>query len=144
MTTSLKTSLNIAVIGSRDFDNYELLEEALDNLISQLREKGHACVALVSGGAPGADSLAEYYAATKNIPITVHEADWNDVSHPDANVRINRFGKKYDANAGKRRNTKIIEDAHIVVAFHHDTPGTRDSLAKARASGKQIVEYRYE
>ncbi|NJO49796.1 MAG: DUF2493 domain-containing protein [Leptolyngbyaceae cyanobacterium RM2_2_4] len=131
--------MKIAVIGSREFDNYDLMCEHLDSLIAQTLH-GDGKVSLLSGGAPGADSLAEVYAMQRDLEIEVIEADWDDLTQPDALIKTNRWGKKYDANAGKRRNTEIVRKADLVVAFHNGSPGTADSLAKARLMGKKIIE----
>jgi predicted Rossmann fold nucleotide-binding protein DprA/Smf involved in DNA uptake len=56
----------IAVIGSRDFEDYARLESVLAH---------HLPAVLVSGGAKGADALAERLAG---VPVEVH--------HPDGTV----------------------------------------------------------
>ena len=52
--------MKLAVIGSRDFDDYEFLKKILVY---------HPCTQIISGGARGADSLAKKYAKEFNIPI---------------------------------------------------------------------------
>ena len=71
---------------------------------------------IVSGGAKGADSLSERYAKENNIPTEIYLAQWD------------LFGKK----AGFLRNTTIIENSELVVAFWDSrSKGTRDSIGKA-------------
>ena len=59
------------VVGSRSFDNYELLESTLDKLLINYRE-----ITIVSGGAKGADTLAEEYAAANGYECMVFKANW--------------------------------------------------------------------
>ena len=60
------------VVGSRSFDNYSLMSKKLDKLLSNQKK-----VVIVSGGARGADSLAERYAAERRYPCKVFKADWS-------------------------------------------------------------------
>ena len=88
-TTNFNSSYFICLVaGSRSFNDYELLSQTLDNLLSNQPK-----VAIVSGGARGADSLAERYAKERNLPLKVFTADWN------------RFGK----SAGYKRNRQMHE-----------------------------------
>jgi hypothetical protein len=99
--------MKVAVIGGREFDDYELLKETL-NLFS--------ITTIVSGGAKGADSLSEIYARENNIKTEIYLPDWD------------LFGKR----AGFLRNTTIIENSGLVIAFwDQKSRGTRDSISKA-------------
>jgi predicted Rossmann fold nucleotide-binding protein DprA/Smf involved in DNA uptake len=55
--------MKIAVIGSRDFNDYDFLSESLKFLSSN--------DTIISGGARGADSLAERYAKENQINFVV-------------------------------------------------------------------------
>ena len=57
----------IGVIGSRDFDDYARLEAVLEP---------HLPAVIVSGGAQGADRLAERLAEEHGLTIDVIPADW--------------------------------------------------------------------
>jgi len=99
--------MKVAVIGSRGFNDYEKLKETLGFF---------PISTIVSGGAHGADNLAEKYAIEKGIHTEIHLPQWD------------LFGKK----AGLIRNTTIIENSDIVVAFwDKKSKGTRDSIGKA-------------
>ena len=52
--------MRYSVIGSREFEDYDLLEKTLDK---------HFIYQIVSGGAKGADTLAARYANENNIPL---------------------------------------------------------------------------
>jgi len=101
----------IAVIGSRDFDDYARLESIL---------APHLPAVLVSGGAKGADALAERLAQERGLTIDVIRADWN----------------RYGRGAGPIRNKQIVESADLVIAFWDGkSRGTRSALAHADKVG---------
>ena len=104
--------MKVAVIGSRGFTNYELVKETLSKLEITL---------IVSGGAKGADTLGEQYAKENNIPTKIFLPDWT----------------KHGKCAGMLRNTDIINEADIVVAFwDKSSKGTLDSITKSKKLGK--------
>ena len=134
--------MKIAIIGSRTFNDMSMLEEAVHRIIHDENEGCFDNITIVSGGAKGADSLGAEYAKKHNFELVVHEAKWKDLSHSDARIIDGQWGQ-YDANAGHRRNTLIINDADIIVAFHNNSPGTANSLGKARKAGKKIYEFKF-
>lgn len=105
----------VAVIGSRSFNDYDKLCNTLNDL--NITE-------IISGGAIGADKLAERYANENNIPIKVFLPDW----------------KKYGKSAGLNRNTEIIQECEMVVAFwDFNSKGTKNSIEKAEKLNKKIL-----
>ena len=126
--------MKVAVIGSRSFQNYSMIKEKLD-ILNSIRK----ITCIVSGGADGADKLGERYADENGIKKIIHEAKWDDVTHPDARVKVNDYGKKYDANAGFRRNRDIVNDADVILAFQiNRSPGTQNSIDYEKKIGKPI------
>ena len=62
----------LAVVGSRDFTDKVAFKRAVAAWIA-----AHGTpTRIVSGGAPGADTLAERYAKESGIPCTVYAARW--------------------------------------------------------------------
>ena len=107
--------MKVAVIGSRGFDNYELVKTALSPLKITL---------LVSGGAKGADSLGERYAKENNIETLIFKPDW----------------EKHGKAAGMIRNTDIVNNAETIIAFWDgESRGTKDSISKAEKLEKTII-----
>ena len=86
----------VIVAGSRDFNDYKLLKEKLDVVLSNKVE-----IEIVSGGARGADKLGEVYAKERNLSCKVFPADWD------------AHGK----SAGYKRNAEMAEYADALVAF---------------------------
>lgn len=108
--------MRLAIIGSRDFDNYSLLHRIVNNLSFEIDE-------IVSGGAKGEDSLGEKYAKENNIKTNIFYPDWDT------------YGKK----AGFIRNKDIIDNSDFVLAFWDKrSPGTKDSLLYAKKMNKPI------
>ena len=107
--------MKLAIVGSRSFFDYQLLVETLQDLeISEI----------VSGGARGADSLAEKYAREKGIPVKVFKPDWNGL------------GKA----AGFIRNKSIIDYADKVIAFWDgQSHGTKHSIDLAMKQDKLML-----
>ena len=107
--------MKVAVIGSRGFDDYEMVKNTLTLLEITL---------LVSGGAKGADSLGERYAKENNIEILIFKPDW----------------EKHGKAAGMIRNTDIVNNADTIIAFWDgESKGTKDSITKAEKLGKPTI-----
>ena len=77
---------------------------------------------VISGGAKGADQLAERYAKENGIKLTVIKADWTK-------------GKE----AGPLRNQQIIEAAEQVLAlWDGQSKGTADTIRRAKKLQKPL------
>jgi hypothetical protein len=112
----------VGVVGSRNFDNYCVMESFLE----RIRLK-HGISVIISGGARGADSLAERYAKKYEIPTEIFLPDWNT----------------YGKSAGMRRNSDIVNASDMIVAFWDMvSTGTKNTINKATKAGKEtwVVE----
>lgn len=76
------------VVGSRSFTDYEKMKNKLDKILSNFKK-----VVIVSGGAHGADSLAEKYAEMNNYPCIVFPADWNTFGRSAGYIRNEQMHK---------------------------------------------------
>ena len=104
----------VAVVGSRSFSDRKLLNKVLD---------GIGPFHLISGGAKGADSMAEVYADAHDYPKTIFLPEW----------------EKYGRSAGFRRNYLIIQEADEVIAFWDGaSKGTKHSIELAQKLGKKM------
>jgi predicted Rossmann fold nucleotide-binding protein DprA/Smf involved in DNA uptake len=111
--------MKIAVVGSRDFDDFEMLEVELKKYIPD---------EIISGGAKEADALAEKYAKKHNIPIKIFKPDW----------------RKYKRGAGLVRNKQIVENADIVVAFWDGaSKGTKFTIDYAKKLNKEVIVVKF-
>lgn len=116
--------LRLAVIGSRDFNDYATLEYILNTI----KESELSFTSIVSGGAGGADELAEQYADKHNIEKDIYYPDW----------------KQYGKAAGFVRNTTIWDNADYGVAFWDGkSKGTAHSFKIAKKQKKRLFVYNY-
>ena len=133
--------IKIGVVGSRTFTDFDSLEENLHVIIHEENEGSFEDIVIVSGGAPGADTLAKKYAIKHKLGYQEYRPDWNNVSYPEARIKINKYGKEYNADAGFRRNSIIVKEADMLVAFHNGSSGTADTLRKAKKKGIKIYDF---
>ena len=130
--------MKVAIIGSRGFDDYDLLCKLIGKIKKPISE-------IVSGGARGADSLGARYAKENDIPLKVFEAQWDDIEAEGALVRKNRYGNLYNSLAGFWRNKDIVDRAEMVVAFWDEkSKGTENSVQRARARKKPLIIVNFE
>lgn len=118
------------VVGSRTFDNYTAMAQKLDFL---LRNQGKDVV-IVSGGAKGADSLAERYAKERGYGLVVFLADW----------------EKYGRAAGYIRNHEMheyishMEKRGVVAFWDGQSRGTKHNFELSEKYGNPIKVIRFE
>lgn len=127
---------NIAIIGSRDFNDYDRVNYVLSKV-----QNGNPKwkLVIISGGAKGADSLGEKWAEDNNCETIIFLPKWDDLTHPNARIKTNKFGKQYDANAGFRRNKDIVDNSDVVIAFWDGkSAGTKNSIDYANQIGKPV------
>lgn len=124
--------MRVGIVGSRKPKSTYRLETFVRML--------DANVTVVSGGAPGVDSLAVAYAKEEGLSYKVYKPKWGDLSHPEARIKAGADGRKYDANAGFRRNQIIVDNSDVVIAFWDGkSPGTTDTIKRAKKAGKLLA-----
>jgi hypothetical protein len=107
--------MKLAVVGSRTFNDYELLCATLNPHLGKIQ-------VIVSGGAKGADSLAERWAKENGVATEVYLPEW----------------EKYGKSAGFKRNELIVENCDSCVAFWDGvSPGTKSSIDLCKKKGKK-------
>jgi len=106
--------MNAAVVGSRNFQDYELVKQILGE---------YEISVVVSGGAKGADSLGGKYANEHQIPTLIFKPDW----------------KRLGRGAGPARNKTIVENADFIIAFWDgDSKGTKSAINFAKKLNKPL------
>ena len=90
----------VIIAGSREFDNYDMLKEKCDKILSRKVDEGEEIV-IVSGTARGADTLGEKYAEERGYKIERYPANWD----------------KYGKRAGYLRNKKMAEVSNACIVF---------------------------
>jgi len=114
--------MRIAIVGSRKIHR-NTLQFILPRIVEQL-DGGHT---LVSGGANGVDAMAEGLARGMGNPVLIFKPEWD----------------KHGKAAGFKRNQKIVDAADKILAFSFGTPGTLDTIERAKASGKPLTVYHF-
>lgn len=122
--------LRILVCGGRHFDDYDLLENTINDVIT---ESGCEDIEIVSGHCVGADRLGELYAEKHNAQVKIFPAEW----------------EKYGKRAGPMRNKPMVDyisgfENKIVVAFVSvNTKGTRNTITLAQKANICVIEKEY-
>ena len=80
--------MKVIVAGGRDFKDYHLLKETLDNFQQEYGD----ITEVVSGGARGSDKLGEKYANENTIPIKRFVPDWEGLGKKAGFVRNRQMG----------------------------------------------------
>lgn len=105
---------------------------------------GFRITEVVSGCAAGADLFGEQWAKRKMIPIKRFPAKWDDLTHPNALIKTNAAGRKYDARAGHRRNEDMARYSdQLIAVWDGVSHGTRDMIERARHHGLTVFVYEY-
>lgn len=119
-----KERMRLAIVGSREFTDFDYMEKWVIHTITN--DIGITVEQIVSGGARGADRLAENFAWKHHIPLQIFPANWN------------KYGKK----AGYLRNIEIVDNSDFVIAFWNgESKGTKMTidLAKKKLGEENVV-----
>jgi hypothetical protein len=111
--------MRVLVCGGRSFSDKARVWWALDSFgPPEVRE-------VISGMAPGADTLAAEWAERFGFPLHKFPADWS----------------KHGKAAGPIRNQRMIEEGKpdLVIAFPGGR-GTADMIRRAKAAGVEVRE----
>lgn len=117
--------MRILVCGGRTFTDFAKVDSVLEKIIfdgdSEPIEPSH----IITGGARGADFLAQRFALGCRIPHTVYPANWN----------------QYGRRAGYVRNVQMLEEGKpdLVVAFPGGR-GTAMMIELAKKAGVEVIE----
>jgi predicted Rossmann fold nucleotide-binding protein DprA/Smf involved in DNA uptake len=116
--------MKLAIVGGRDFDNYEKMRGAFDFFFGTIS----ASIEIVSGGAIGADSLAKKLAQDNKMGYVEYLPDWD----------------KYGRSAGFKRNRQIAEYADMILVFWNGkSHGTKNTIDHAAELKKNTVVVYY-
>lgn len=112
--------MKLAIIGSRSFDDDVLFCEQLNAFCKKYNEQP---TVIISGGAKGADTLAEKYAKEHGCELIVFKPDY----------------KRYGRGAAFIRNRLIVDHADRVLAFWNGkSTGTQYTIEYAKKHNKSV------
>lgn len=125
--SKINRNMRLAIVGSRTLTNKQFFNDKIDLALNEWIDKSQTNIThIVSGGARGADTLAEQWAKARNIETVIFKPDWN----------------KYGKRAGYLRNVDIITNATHVLAFpSHQGCGTQHSIEIAKKQNKPLMIY---
>ena len=114
--------IRLVIFGSRDFDDYELLDEWVQSFIGVHGTPDE----IVSGTARGADQLGELWARENGVPVKRFPAEWD----------------KYGNSAGHRRNAVMAEYAtHALGFWDGQSKGTKGMIALCANMPTWVVDF---
>lgn len=129
--------MKLIIAGSRNITDYTVLFKAISTYNIQISD----IECIISGGAPGVDSLAEIFAKDNAIPFKLYKAEWDNLDVPNAIIKENRFGK-YNTRAGLDRNELMAKDGDILLAiWDGKSSGTRHMISCMERLNKIICVY---
>ena len=112
--------MKVIIAGMRDYENYEVVKKAIDFSEWTITE-------IVSGKAPGVDSLGERWAKENNIPVKHFPADWN----------------KHGASAGPIRNREMAVYADgLIAVWNGISKGTHNMIHNANREKLSLFIHR--
>jgi hypothetical protein len=117
----------VIIAGTRSFNDYELLRDSCNNLLSE-KQRTHTVV-VISGTARGADQMGERYARERGFQLRRFPADW----------------EQYGKSAGHIRNAKMAGNADALIAFWDgESKGTKNMIDNARRKGLAVRVIQYQ
>lgn len=128
------------VAGDRTVTDYEIVRKAIELAITKYDLE---ILEVVSGGAQGVDTLGEQYADEHNLPIKQFPAKWDNLKAANAVIKVNKWGKKYNVNAGFDRNILMAKYADFLIAVQPNgsTSGTQHMIRVAKENKLPVYEY---
>ena len=157
--------LRIVIAGSRNFNNFELLEKNLIMVLFDLNKKypqlnvltidkqkhsyriNRENIEIISGKAKGADTLGEKFAEKYSLALKEFPAKWDDLSATPCKV-VDSIHGEYNALAGHNRNRKMAEyassdDSFGVLTLFWDgqSKGSKNMKAQAVIYSLELYEF---
>jgi predicted Rossmann-fold nucleotide-binding protein len=133
--------MKVIIAGDRKFTDRKVVEKAIKASKFEITE-------VVSGCAPGVDTVGKEWAKDNKIPVKKFPADWDNIDREGAFVkeRVNPWTKKkekYDAHAGFFRNEQMAmyADALIAVQYNGATSGTQNMIKLAENNNLKVYVY---
>lgn len=112
--------MRVLICGGRDFTNVAYVWTHLDRIHAET-----PITEIITGGAPGADTIANDWGKTKRINRFVCKADW----------------EQHGRSAGPKRNARMLEwKPDLVIAFPGGR-GTADMVRRSTEAGVKVVSH---
>jgi len=120
------------VAGSRSVDDYSTVSKAIES--APFRP-----TVIVSGDAPGVDTLGALFGTKHNIPVEHFPADWDNLNVTPCKIRRDKRGNPYNVLAGMIRNERMANNAEALIAIWDGiSKGTKNMIETARKKGLTV------
>ena len=125
--------MRVIIAGSRSCKDLATVEAAI-------AASGFEISEVICGMAPGVDQLGFTWAKLRNIPVLEMPAAWEDLTAPRARIRTDRFGRRYNSNAGNVRNCQMALKAAevqggLIAVWDEKSYGTANMIEHAKTYG---------
>jgi hypothetical protein len=120
------SSYKVLACGGREYDDWDKIYHVLDVYHAKIGSD----MLLITGGAPGADTLAREWAVDRKVDHLTLYAKWNLHHKAAGPIRNRRMARK---------------KPRLVLAFHPDidkSRGTRDMIAVAEKLGIKVKRFK--
>lgn len=127
--------MKLIIAGGRDII---VAPAELDQLINHF---GLQPTTIVCGMARGIDLSGKIWADERGIPVIPCEPDWDNLMAPGARIKVNSYGKKYNANAGHTRNRYMAKIGDcLLLIWDGRSPGSASMKVEMISAGKKLYE----
>lgn len=110
----------LLIAGSRTFDNHVLMGAVLCSTLAAFETLGYRDMKMISGMAPGADTIAAEFAKATDVDLIEMPADWD----------------KHGKAAGPIRNREMAKLAtHALLFWDGKSRGTKNMIDELEAAG---------
>ena len=121
--------MKLLVAGSRDYYDYD----EFSDIMNFIHEK-YNITEIVSGGARGADTLAECWAKQNNIPIKIFKASWDTYGKSAGFIR----------NANMHDYLSQFEDRMCICFWDGQSHGTAQNFNLCKNNNTKLVCYNFK
>ncbi len=122
--------LRVIIAGSRDFDDYLLLSNIIDNVLDVIKSKTeNNNIEIISGTARGADSLGERYAFEHGYKVKRFIPDWDGLGKRAGYVR-NADMAKFACENGNQ--------GMLIAFWDGKSKGTKHMIDLAKRYGLEV------
>jgi len=131
--------MKVIIAGSRTITDISVVEKAIE---ASGFDQSFGITEIISGTAKGVDRLGEKWAEERRLPVSYFRPKWDDLEAPGAVIKVNSYGKQYNARAGHDRNEEMAKHADALIAiWDGKSRGTKNMIENARKYGLKVYIY---
>lgn len=126
-----KYKYRIIVSGTRGYNDYEFFSNVIKAYIRKLNDPSY--IFITGKASTGADALIIKYCKEHGKSWLEYPAKWKELDVPNAVIKTNPKGEKYNAVAGHQRNEEMAKVAtHLLCFYDGHSKGTEHMIAVAK------------